>query len=329
MDRDMSVAIGAGMPRTIVPVALVMPVKNEAYALADFFDVYADFTVFPSEVVFADAGSSDGTRQLLDTWCRDRAGAGVLARVVAVPGAGPGGGRNAGVEGSSAPLVAFIDAGIRAEPDWLARLVELMARADGQAAQGVCRFDADDPVGLAVCALTYGVGRIRPVLPASVFSRAVFGQAGLFDPTARAGEDIRWLAKVRIACGAPLICDSALVHYRRFPASLGAVFAKWVKYEESVTGTPVGRSKRVAMAAMCAALAVGLMIGGQVLFVVSASYLIFRGIGDPIRRSRDIFWWKRFPLALFAAPVVALAIDGGSLVGAFKGLFGRRASANP
>ena len=39
------------------------------------------------------------------------------------------------------------------------------------------------------------------------------------------------------------------------------------------------------------------------------SYLLIRGIIDPIRRSDSILWWRKYPLSVILAPICALIID--------------------
>ncbi|MBL8384247.1 MAG: glycosyltransferase [Burkholderiales bacterium] len=303
----------------IVPVALVMPLRNEAHAMEDFFLAYRRFTVLPREIMFVDTGSTDGTRDLVAAWCAANRGDGVNACLLDLPGGLPGAGRNHGVAMSTAPWIAFLDAGIRPESDWLQQLVACAEREGADAVLGACRFGSEHPVGLAVCALTNGAGRIRPVLPASLFARGVFDRAGGFAPGLRAGEDVLWLAGVRARCGAPAQCRAARVHYGRYPETLAAAFLKWMRYERSMVGTPVGRRKRAALFITVAFGLAGAAFSAAAVPALLAGYAVLRGGLDPIRRSRDVAWWRNRPSAVFLAPLVALALDTGSAVGTLAG----------
>lgn len=313
----------ASHARVVVPLALVMPVKNEAATLSDFFGAYSRFSVLPAEIVFVDAGSCDGTAKVLESWCHESVFDGVTARYIRHPGALPGAGRNVGVRETAAPYVVFLDAGIRPEPHWLEQLYAIVNQGACDYALGVCRFDSHDTVGLAVCALTNGVGRTQPVLPASIFRRSVFDKAGYFDPRLRAGEDLLWLAAVRAACGAPRVCEAARVHYQRYPATLPAVFSKWLTYEASVSGTGIGRRKRAVLILGAMVFCASSIAGASYLLAMVAMYVVLRGILDPIRRSRSLVWWRRAPAAGLLAPFVAAAIDCGSLCGSIHGFWNR------
>jgi len=53
------------------------------------------------------------------------------------------------------------------------------------------------------------------------------------------------------------------------------------------------------------------------IFIVTIIYILIRGFLDPIRRSKDIFWWKKKPFAILIALVVGVAIDLSKTSGSF------------
>jgi hypothetical protein len=60
--------------------------------------------------------------------------------------------------------------------------------------------------------------------------------------------------------------------------------------------------------------------GGTVGAILFLTYLILRGVIDPIRRSLDWPWWGRWPgAALIALPLVA-ALDIAKWVGIVQGI---------
>ncbi len=303
-------------------MALVLPVRNEAAALPELFAALDNALAWPAEIVFSDAGSTDGTSDVIHTWWRGAARAGVALQVLDRPGALPGGGRNAGIAAAHAEWIAFLDGGIRPEPGWLAALHAAALAGGRDHAFGLCRFDAHGAVALSVCALTNGVGSSATVLPAAVFHRRVFARVGVFEEQLRSAEDLLWLRKFTDAYGAREVCTGALVHYTHYPNSLLAIFRKWFAFERSSVAAKVGGAMRLAYAA-AGAIALFLTVTAPSLAAAAfAFYLVLRGIADPIRRSRNALWWRAFPAALMLAPVCALAIDSGKLCGALAGWCG-------
>ncbi len=104
------------MPR----VAVVIPAKNEAQYLPALLTALLRQTKIPDEIIVADAGSTDGTREI----------ALGFAGVKVVPGGIAAVGRNAGVKASTAEIILFLDADAIIEGhDWLEKAVtEFVAR---------------------------------------------------------------------------------------------------------------------------------------------------------------------------------------------------------
>ena len=323
----------------LLPVALVLPVKNEAHTLPELFAALASAPAWPTEIVFSDAGSTDGTAQLIHTWWQGAARHGTSLQVLERPGALPGGGRNAGVAVARSEWIAFLDGGIRPEPDWLARLYAAALAGGHDHAFGLCRFDARAGAGsgvdtgvdagadsgsgtalaLAVCALTNGVGRTATVLPAALFHRRVFERIGLFEEHLRSAEDLLWLRKFAAAFGAREVCPAALVHYTHYPQTFGAVFRKWRAFERSSVTAGVGGAMRMAYIGTAALWLLLAVLAPPLALMLFLFYLLARGVADPVRRCRSLLWWRRAPAALCLAPVCALVMDSAKLLGALAG----------
>ena len=335
---------------TTLPVTLVVPVKNEAATLPELFAALGDALVWPAEIIFVDAGSTDGTWELLCGWWTAQKRAGTRFEIIERPGAFPGGGRNAGISKACAEWIAFLDGGIRPEPDWLLHLHACAIAGGRDHAFGLCRFDGAGAIPLAVCALTNGVGEMRTVLPAAIFHRSVFERIGLFPDQLRSAEDLVWLKRFEAAYGHNakdgvegsseermrgtygvskvqgvqngnrLVCDRALVHYTHYPATLIGILRKWVAFEKSSVAAGVGGKGRQVYVAGALVWGILTLLVPQAAIAAVAIYILVRGILDPIRRSRSLIWWEAEPVALLLAPVCARCIDAGKLVGALAGL---------
>lgn len=302
------------------PVSLVVPMRDEAESLAGLLDGLARQETLPVELIFVDTGSRDGSAERVRAWWAAAGWQEASCRVIEARGAYPGGGRNAGVLASGQPWVAFIDCGIVPEAGWLKSLLACAYPEDAAGALGICGFEAAGPWPRVFCALSYGVGTRRPVLPASIFRRPLFDKAGMFDPALRAGEDIEWLRRVSATGNSLRVCDAARVAYRQFPRSAAAAVAKWFEYERSISASSTGGwGRRLAMTAVLWLFVLPWVapMAGAALWL---AYLALRCIGDPVRRSAQRAWWSGEPLALMCLPFAALAVDTGRALGSLAGI---------
>src|SRR5436190_18911997 len=105
-----------------VRISVILTVLNEGEAVRAVLDSLCAQTLPPAEVVVADGGSRDQTVSILESY------AGRLPlRVVIAPGANIAQGRNAAIKAAAGDALAVTDAGVRCEPDWLARLAGPLA----------------------------------------------------------------------------------------------------------------------------------------------------------------------------------------------------------
>lgn len=296
-------------------VSVVVPILNEADSLPQLLAALKAQTHRPKELIFSDAGSTDGSPALIENWWRAERWAGADCQVLQRPGAMPGAGRNAGVRAASCEWIAFVDGGIEPEPAWLERLCAHAQRHHSVAVFGVCHFSADAYFERAVCALSYGQGSVHSAIPAALFHRRVFEEIGFFPEQLRAAEDLVWGKRVADRYGERDICQEAVVHYTRFPSSWGQALCKWrmAEYYSVVAGV---RIRQQMLYLIGLPLVYGALLSGTALgAAVFLAYVTLRGIIDPVRRSQDHPWWGRKPAALMIAPGLAVALDLAKLAG--------------
>jgi glycosyltransferase involved in cell wall biosynthesis len=98
-------------------ISLIVTVLNEGESIRRLMDSMAAQTLRPDEVVIVDGGSRDQTVAVLHEYET------VLPlRVLVEPGANISAGRNRAIAAAQGDIIAVTDAGVRLEPDWLARL---------------------------------------------------------------------------------------------------------------------------------------------------------------------------------------------------------------
>ncbi|WP_319245399.1 glycosyltransferase family A protein [uncultured Propionivibrio sp.] len=302
------------------PVTLVIPILNEAESLPELLQALKAQSHRPDEIIFSDAGSSDGSPALIEDWWREEGWENASCSVLSRPGAMPGAGRNAGVRAARNAWIAFIDGGITPASDWLEQLCRHAQSTQAPAVFGVCHFSAQASFDRAVCALSYGQGAAHPVIPASLFSRQVFTEIGEFPAHLRAGEDLVWMAALQARYGEREVCSAARVGYTHFPTGWRQALRKWRVTELHcvLAGVRTGQQAvyLFGLPLLCAVVA----DGGQVGAAVFLAYLLLRGVIDPIRRSLDRPWWGHRPwAALIALPLVA-ALDIAKWTGIVQGL---------
>jgi glycosyltransferase involved in cell wall biosynthesis len=309
-----------GMDRPVVPVTVVVPVLNEADSLPALLEALLEQAYTPAEIIFTDAGSVDATRELIEQWAARGQDGPTALHLLRCPGALPGGGRNHGIRAATQPWIAFVDGGLVPEPDWLQKLFEYVRDGAGRAAFGLCQFGATDPMPRALCAITNGYLARRPVVPASIFHREIFEQAGLFREDLRTAEDMVWVRNFERHFGPRPICRNALVHYRQYPSSLREAFRKWRISELNSVRADVRRVQHLAYLAGVPVLALLPFYSVPATALLLGTYLAVRGGVEPIRRSGRWCWWTGCRRAAGLAFVVAVCIDAGKWVGVVQGV---------
>jgi glycosyltransferase involved in cell wall biosynthesis len=100
-------------------VSVVVPVRDEEDSIRELLDSLLTQTRPPDEIVITDGGSIDATPQIIEEYIRN----GAPVRLIRAGSALPGRGRNLGAAQASYEWLAFTDAGIRLENNWLEALV--------------------------------------------------------------------------------------------------------------------------------------------------------------------------------------------------------------
>jgi glycosyltransferase involved in cell wall biosynthesis len=101
-------------------VSVIVPVRNEQDTIRALLDGLLNQTRLPDEIIITDGGSLDATTEIIEEYIRK----GAPVRLIRAGAALPGRGRNLAAAESHFEWLAFIDAGIRPNRDWLELLVK-------------------------------------------------------------------------------------------------------------------------------------------------------------------------------------------------------------
>lgn len=207
-------------------ISLVIPVRDEAKTISVLLESIGRQTRPPDEIVIVDGGSTDDTVLLIETLAAGRDD----LKLVKTDGATPGRGRNLGIEAARHEWIAFTDAGIRLDDDWLERLAAASEGAD-------CVFGNYAPVidsFFTRCATLAYVPAERPgsirgkFIASSLILKTVCERAGGF-PDLRAAEDLIFIENLEKKGARLAFAPDAMVRWQLRP-DMVSTFKKFVLY---------------------------------------------------------------------------------------------------
>jgi len=221
---------------TRLPVSVVTTLFNEADSVATLVESLFAQHLPPAEIVVADAGSTDGTREILARLATRHPS----LRVIEVAG-NRSQGRNAAIRASLHPHIACIDGGCRADPSWL----ELLAQPLADGSPWVAGFYRPDGPGLlAKCIGLDLVGVVEEVDPeyflpsgrSMAFHRSIWEAVGGFPESAEFAEDTLFGESLRSLGHRPAFVGDAVVSWKpppTFAAMVRTVFG-WARWDGRV-----------------------------------------------------------------------------------------------
>jgi glycosyltransferase involved in cell wall biosynthesis len=198
-------------------VSVCIPARDEERTIVRLLDALVHQTRQPDEIVVADGGSTDETREIVR---RFAAAASVPVVLVEDAHALPGRGRNLAIARAGSDWVACIDAGIVPERDWLEQLIAA-ARREPEAQVVFGRYEPVVENFFTACAaISYcppekGARSIASCL----MRRAAWEAAGGFREDLRSGEDLLFFHALEEANVRRTAAPDALVHWSLKPTA--------------------------------------------------------------------------------------------------------------
>jgi len=199
-------------------VTVIMTIRNDRDGCAVTLDSMIRQTLCPNEMIIVEAGSTDGSVALIDSYAARHP----WIRMISAPGENIARGRNVGIAQAGGEIIATIDAGCRAGPPWLEKIVEpFEADANTEFVGGTYRIDPhtllEQVAGLATMR-----GQLEPIDPDSfnpsarsmAFTKDLWQRAGGFPEWVRFSEDTLFDHKIKRLGVRCVFAPDAVVHWR-------------------------------------------------------------------------------------------------------------------
>jgi glycosyltransferase involved in cell wall biosynthesis len=310
--------------RRIAGVSVVVPTMNEERSIVPLLDALAGQTLRPAEVVVADGGSNDRTRELV----REFAARSRFPVVLLEGGRGlPGRNRNLGLARASREWVACVDAGTLPRADWLERLVAAAERdPDARVVYGQYEPLTDD-FFTRCSAVVYlpPPGEVVRSTASLLMNRTAWEAAGPFREDLRSAEDLLFFRALDAARVPAVYARDAFVEWE-LKRTAADTFRKFTSYSRNNLRAGLAREWQYGIARFYAVLLAAAVAGLFFRPALLALPLLFAA-----RAARRAWRWHPRAAALFNVPRLLmvtwlnLVIDAATFYGTFQWLVHDRA----
>ncbi|MDQ1639493.1 MAG: hypothetical protein QOF62_2832 [Pyrinomonadaceae bacterium] len=216
-------------------ISVIVPVRNEAKSISTLLDGLLAQSRPPDEIVITDGGSTDETASIVDEYINR----GAPVQLVRAGPSLPGRGRNIGASRASFEWLAFIDAGVRPEKEWLAALADRAVRDAADVVYG--SYEPVIDTFFKECAAiayvsppdtSHGVSMRSRFIASSLMRRQVWDRAGGFPEHLRSAEDLLFMRAIENTQFVISYQPVAIVHWDLQP-DLWRTFKRFVTYSEN------------------------------------------------------------------------------------------------
>jgi glycosyltransferase involved in cell wall biosynthesis len=297
-------------------ISLVVPLQDEEKTVETLLLSIAHQTLTPDDVILVDAGSRDST--VVRANCVPLL---VPVRWVASDRVFPGLARNAGVAIAQCEWIAFTDAGVVLDKDWLAQLA-LQAGPTVDVVYGglepICDRLFCQCAAIAYISPRDGSGTRGPSVASCLIRREVFVRAGGF-PKFRAAEDLIFIHRLSEAGARAAFAPKAIVRWQ-IAGGAGATFRRFASYSYHNLVAGWGRHWHAGTARLYAALGVVLLgaslVGGTAWIApVVAAFFVARAGKSAYRKRKSFDFQTLAPQRILGAAGILMVVDLATLVG--------------
>jgi glycosyltransferase involved in cell wall biosynthesis len=216
-------------------ISVIVPVRNEAKSISTLLDGLLAQSRPPDEIIITDGGSTDDTASIIDEYISRS----VPIQLIRAGPTLPGRGRNIGTSRSSYDWLAFIDAGVRPESEWLASLARRAAEEEADVVYGSYE-PVVDTFFKECAAIAYvsppnsdhGAPMRSHFIACTLLRRKVWEQVGGFPEHLRSAEDLLFMHRIEHAGFVITYEPAANVHWDLQPG-LWRTFKRFVTYSEN------------------------------------------------------------------------------------------------
>jgi glycosyltransferase involved in cell wall biosynthesis len=316
-------------------ISVIIPVRNEEDSIRVLLDSLLNQTLKPDEIIVTDGGSTDATAEIISEYVK----AGAPVRLLRESAALPGRGRNVASAQAASEWLAFIDAGISPELDWLESLAK---RAQLQSDVDVV-YGSYEPVADTLfkqCAVMAYVAppveiegrlsRSRSVVSV-LMKRKVWQIVGGFPEDLRSAEDLLFMNKIDQADFRIANAPDAMVHWQ-VQGTPWLTFQRFVTYARNNMRAGLWRQWQAAIFQRYGLLIASALpvfwFGVRWLLVTLLLWLLMLSA-----RAAVAIWRNRacYPSGLFKnvvrmlvlIPIIAM-LDGATIIGTLQWALNRK-----
>lgn len=305
-------------------VSVIIPTLNEEESITRLLAALERQTLQPSEIVVADGGSTDRTRELVREFA---ARSHVPVELIEVDDGLPGRNRNAALARVSHEWAACIDAGTVPNPDWLEKLVEASAR-DLSALVVYGQYEPRIDSLFTRCSAILYVPRPGQAVRSTasmLMHRSAWEAVGPFREDLRSAEDLLFFRALDALHVPSTHALDAIVHWelRRNSAD---TFRAFTAYARSNMNAGLAREWQYGVARFYAILATAAIVAVFFRPALVAVPLLFL-----LRAAVRVWRWNDSRKALFNVPILlmiiwlSLVIDAATVRGTLQWLVHDRA----
>lgn len=290
-------------------ISIIIPIYNEENSLNNLLLAISNQSLLPNEIIFVDSGSQDKSIEIIEEFkASNKSKFNIF--ILINPLGFPGSNRNYGIQHANNNWIAFLDAGVEPEKNWLSELINYKDSRNLNAVFGVCKFDGNTSLQKSFCAISHGCGSVRHCLPSSLFHISIFNEIGLFEENIRASEDLVWMNKFKKLFTKLPICRNALVNYKDYPDNFKDFINKYYTYEKhSIKSNIVNRTQIFINLFLTFLILLSFFLTPFYSTLFILFQFIIRAIITPITRSLNYEWWINSPISIILAIPALISRD--------------------
>jgi glycosyltransferase involved in cell wall biosynthesis len=313
-------------------VSVIVPVRDEERSIRELLDSLLKQTRPPDEIVITDGGSVDATPQIIEEYIQK----GAPVRLLRAGPALPGRGRNLGAAAARFDWLAFTDAGIRLDRDWLECLIARAAQDDAIDIVYGSWAPVTDTLFKECAAIAYvpppvamGDGTVaRPRSVAStLLRRDAWAAVDGFPEDLRSAEDLLFMDRLESAGYRAVFEPRAQVHWNLRP-TLGSTFKRFLVYSRNNIRAGLWRQWQATIlsryAVLLILLVIALVIDARWIGVPIGAWLLMLAAraAVSIRRNRQCYPASLFHNLIRGAVIMSLlaVLDAAAIIGSVQWL---------